>query len=190
MNTEESIGIIEQMITAAKEELSDDGFLYLLWGYLVLVASSLEFFLLGFEITDLHFMPWPILMTAGGIVSGIYIGRKNRQARVKTFTDNLMAYLWGGLFVCILLALFSLGAKNMWHIAYPVVMILYGIGTFVSGGVLKFRPLIFGGLVCWIGAAVSFHIEFYYQLPILAAVILLAYIIPGHILMTKFKRNV
>ena len=75
-------------------------------------------------------------------------------------------------------------------VAYPLIMVIYGIGTWVSGGILKFAPLIIGGVICWILAGMAFYFPFNIQLLLLAMSILLSYIIPGHLLKFKASRHV
>jgi hypothetical protein len=46
INESESLHVIQQMIQAAKNKISEDGFMYLLWGWLVLAASLVQFVLI------------------------------------------------------------------------------------------------------------------------------------------------
>jgi hypothetical protein len=58
------------------------------------------------------------------------------------------------------------------------------LGTFVSGMILKFKPLVIGGVLCWLLTIVSLFVNFDYQLLLAGAAILCSYIIPGHLLRT------
>ena len=69
-----------------------------------------------------------------------------------------------------------------------MVMMVYGFWLFISGGALKFKPLIIGGVINWVLAAFSFFIGFEQQLITLALAVLLGYIIPGHMLKNKFSK--
>jgi hypothetical protein len=67
------------------------------------------------------------------------------------------------------------------------------MGLFLSGGALKFAPLIVGGIFCWICGAAAFCIEKFcgqniYLLLILAAAVLGGYIIPGYMLKLNNKK--
>ena len=42
----ESLALIESMINKAKDRFNEDGSLYLLWGWVVLLCSAAEFILL------------------------------------------------------------------------------------------------------------------------------------------------
>jgi hypothetical protein len=71
---------------------------------------------------------------------------------------------------------------------------LYGLGTFVSGRILRFTPLIAGGVTNWALAATAIWFDFDYQMIFAAAAILLSYIIPGYMLrpstQQSFKTNI
>lgn len=61
-------------------------------------------------------------------------------------------------------------------------MVLYGIGLFGSGGILEFKPLIYGGIFCWLCAIAGYEVQNSYQLLVLASAVLGGYIIPGYLL--------
>jgi hypothetical protein len=61
--------------------------------------------------------------------------------------------------------------------------------TFLSGIILKFKPLVIGGISCWLLAVVSVFIPMEYQLLCIAAAVIFAWIIPGYLLKANFKRE-
>jgi hypothetical protein len=63
-----------------------------------------------------------------------------------------------------------------------VIVLLYGMGTFVSGRLLKFKPLVIGGVIAWLCGILSFGQPFDIQLLILMVAIVASYIVPGHLL--------
>jgi len=130
-------------------------------------------------------------MTIGGIVSGVYGYRLGKQATVRTFIDTSMIYLWGGFTISLLLILvLSVVNHISFQIINPIIIVLYGLGTFVSGGILKFKPLIIGGVISWIFAIVSFLIQSDLQLIFLSASIVIAYLIPGYMLKNRNRKHV
>jgi hypothetical protein len=181
----ESILLIEQMINNAKRNFQDNSFHFLLWGWLVLLAAVTEYILLNFVNYSYHFIVWPIIMPLGGITAAIYGYMQGKKSTVKTYTDQFMGYLWTAFIISLLMIIFF-GSK-IGHASYPIIIILYGIGTFVSGGAMKFKPLIYGGICCWIIAGIAFFASFSNQLLLLSLSLLVSYIIPGHIL--KANKN-
>ena len=68
---------------------------------------------------------------------------------------------------------------------FPFFMVLYGLGTFVSGSVIQFKPLIIGGIISWVLAVIAVYLQYDYQILMGALAILFSYIIPGHLLRNK-----
>lgn len=188
-NEQDSLRVIHEMIENSKAKISDNGFFYLLWGWLVLIASLSNFILLkiGFEQA---WLPWPILMIGGGIISVIAGYRIGKKAKVITFFDKAIIYLWYGFVVTLIIILVTANFGRMsWTVTNTLIIALYGLGTFVSGGILKFRPLIFGGVFCWIISLVTLFIPELYSLLMVALSIIVAYLIPGYMLKAREKNH-
>ncbi len=185
LTNEESLGIIHQMIATSKNNLKDNSFFFLLWGWLVLAASLSHFVLLQLQ-WSYAFLPWPILMNLGVIISIVAGYRMGKKTKVMSHIDKMMIYLWYGFLavILILISMALLGRLN-WITVYPTIIVLYGLGTFVSGGVLKFKPLILGGIACWLIAITAFFVQPQYVLLLTALSIIMAYLIPGYLLKSK-----
>jgi hypothetical protein len=182
----ESLHLIQQMIQAAKEDLSDHSFDFLFWGWLVLAAALAHYALLLAGYAQ-PWLPWS-LMPLGGVVTGIYHYRQEKRRRVHTPINDFLGFFWLGMGV-MLFIIVGFGATQGWQQAYPLLIALYGLGTFVSGGALRFRPLIYGGSACWLLATAAFLVDFPTQLLLLAAAVVVAYIVPGHLLKARFRRG-
>lgn len=183
INPLESLDIIQNMITKTQRQYSDDSFYYIMWGWLVFAASMAHFLLIQLNVEQAPVV-W-LLMPIGGIVSMIYGAKQNKKEKIKTHVNTFMGYLWGAMVISMIVVLamgFRLEDKT-----YPVLILIYGIGTFVSGGLLNFKPLIIGGIICFILSLVSFFMVFEYQLLFIALAMLVSYIIPGHLLKAKFN---
>jgi len=186
---QDSLRVIHEMIENSKAKLKDNGFFYLLWGWLVLIASLSNFFLLkiGFEQA---WLPWPVLTISGGIVSGIAGYRLGKKAKVRTLVDTATIYLWYGFVVTLIIILFSVSIGRLsWMVTNALIIALYGLGTFVSGGILKFKPLIFGGIFSWVIAIVTLFVPGSFSLLMVALSIVVAYLIPGYMLKSRFKNH-
>lgn len=182
----ESLALIQEMITNAKKNFKDNGFHYLLWGWLVFIASISHYVLLTVVNFDKPYLPWPILMSLGAVTAVVYGMTQKSKEHVKTYMDQFMGFLWGAFVISlgiVLVFMHKLGPE----VAYPFILILYGIGTFTSGGMLKFPLLIFGGIACWVLAVISFFVGFEHQLLLIALAVLVSYIIPGHVLKNQYR---
>lgn len=180
MNQNESLRIITEMITATKKSLSDNGTYYLIWGWAVLAAALINYFLLLTKASQ-PFLAWPVLMIAAGIITAIYSFKEKRKELAKSHLETTIQYLWIA-FGASMLVVLGMMWKTGPEIAYPTIMLLYGIGSFVSGGMVKFRPLIIGGIICWLCAIGAYFLPFQQQLLVLIVAIATGFIIPGHIL--------
>lgn len=181
----EGMQIIKEMIATSKGKIKDNSFFYLLWGWLVLSASLGNYFLIRIEYEN-AWLPWPILMFLGGIVSAIQGYRIGKRSKVITVIDKAIMYLWWGFMVLMFIVLVMTAYEKInWSSTYPLIISLYGLGTFVSGGILKFRPLIFGGIACWVISIIAFFVAPVNVLLLTALSIVIAYLIPGYMLKSK-----
>jgi hypothetical protein len=181
----EKLNAIYEMIENSKTKIKENAFFYLLWGWLVLLASLSHFILikLGFYYS---FLVWPVIMVIGLVISTIAGIRLGKKTRYRTHIDTAVMYLWWG-FTCTLFVIlvFSIAGKIPWSLTDAIIIALYGLGSFVSGGILRFRPLIIGGICCWVIALGAFWVTNEYMLLLVSASIIIAYLIPGYIIRSK-----
>lgn len=187
MTHEESLNLIKGMIQSAQNKMQDNSIHYLLWGWLVSVASIVHFTLIQVNFQS-PWLVWPVIMPIGGIAAGIVGHRQGKKASVKTYTDRLMSFVWGGMVICMLILL-SQGAHLEWGVVYPILMILWGWALFISGGMVRFKPLMFGGALNWILGTIGFYVTFENQLLLIAASMVFSYLVPGYMLRAKARVN-
>jgi hypothetical protein len=182
MTGEESFRIITEMINKTKVNISQGSFHLLFWGWLVFFCSLAEYILFNF--TDMA-NPWYIwfLTIPGVFVSLIYGFIKGRNAKVHTYADLIYMWIWLG-FVAAIIVLFIISSDNLGKIG-PYILLLAGFPTFVSGFVIKFRPLVAGGISFWIFALIA-HFAGPSIAPLAIPVAMLSgYLIPGYLLKRK-----
>jgi len=188
LTEQESLKIIQEMIVTSKNKFKDNSFFFLLWGWLVLIASLSHYFLLMMKY-EYAYLPWPILMIGGmiaSIIAGIRLGRKTK---VISHFDTMIIYLWWGFGITMFVVLLMTGYEKIpWTSTYPLVISLYAFGTFVSGGVLRFKPLIWGGLASWVISVVAFFVTSEQVLLLTALSIFLSYLIPGYLLKKREEK--
>jgi len=182
----EGFEIIQKMINTVKSEIDNSSFYNLLWGWLVFIASLGEYILIRVDYAW-HYITW-ILMPVGAVVTVIYSAKRKREKKARTYLDDLMKYVLIAFLVCLCIVLFFQGKLQL--NTYPMVMMVYGIWLFISGGTIQFKPLMIGGIVNWILAIVAFFLPFDQQLLILALAVLLGYIIPSYQFRKKMERHV
>jgi hypothetical protein len=154
-----------------------------------MIACIAEYLLIVLGGFKQHYLVWPVLMGLGVILSGIQIFRQKKSSRTKTHIGNVMSYLWGGWFVSFFILILFANLREDYAVILPLSLVMYGLGIFVSGGVVDFRPLVIGGLIAWIAAVVSFFQPHTIQLIIMTGVVIVSYIIPGHMLRNLSKKQ-
>ena len=92
MTYEESLNTIQRMITTAKENLEDDSFYFLLWGWLVFAACTLHYILLFFA-PPIQGIGWLVLMPLGAVISMVYGYRQDKKQRTQSYIEDVMKYV-------------------------------------------------------------------------------------------------
>jgi hypothetical protein len=192
MNEKEALLVIEEMISKTKSEIKDNGFYFLFWGWLVFIAALSNYFLLVFTDFEMNAIPWMILMPFGGVVMVIFAIRDRKKApRVKTYIDDMVKYMIRAFSLSLFVVCLFMPMSGNFTAFYPTIMIIYATWLYVSGGILKSKALLWGGLLNWVLAAVCFiWTSLEVHLLLIAVAVLGGYIIPGYLLKRKFKLNV
>ncbi len=188
---QESLAIIESMINKAKNRFSENGFLYLLWGWVILFCSLGQYTLLFVFHSPWHWMVWLSTWLAL-IVQFIYIYRKRRVKRVTTYTEEILRYVWIAFVILLFIMGFIFGSKQSDSngvISGSMLLAIYGMPTFLSGIILRFRALVIGGISCWTLSIIANFVPAQYQLLFVAAGVVIAWIIPGYLLRAKYKQE-
>lgn len=188
---QQSMDIIKSMIDKAKNQFSDDGHLYLLWGWVVLVCSLTQFVLLYFFQYPNHYLVW-ILTWLAFIYQFIYLYKKKRKEKVKTYANQLLSVVWITFVVMMFLLAFIIvkeSGETSYKYVNPVFLILYGMPTMLSGVILQFKPLKIGAIFCWVLALMSQFISYDFQLLLISMAMVVAWIIPGYMMRNKYKQQ-
>ena len=186
MTEKESLELIASMINKAKNNFTQGGFLYLLWGWVILICCTIQFVAEHFfDYTNAYsiwYITWLVV-----IFQVIYLQKKKKSQKIKTCTDEINAFVWVVFFICMMLMIFICLQFKKYEMINPMLLVLYGKPTFLVGIIIKFKPLVIGGICCWGLASISPFIDFDFQLLLIAAAVIAAWIIPGYILKLKFK---
>lgn len=176
---EESLKIISEMINKTKVNIRQSSFHLLFWGWLIAACSLSEYLL--FKLTDFA-TPWYVwfLVIPGVFVSMIYGFVKGRKETVYTYATSLYVWNWMG-FLLASIVLFIILKDNLQSVG-PFILLLAGYPTFVSGLILKFRPLMIGGVVFWLLTLVARFAGPDISMLAMPVAIIIGYLIPGYLL--------
>ena len=186
MTGEESLKIITEMINRTKVNIRQGSFHLLFWGWLITVCSLSEWLITNLTHYAHPYYVW-ILVIPGAFVSMIYGAVTGRKAKVHTYADMLYMWTWIG-FLFAAIVLFIVQSDRMENVT-PYILLLAGFPTFLSGFIVKFKPLIAGGICFWV-IAILVH----FAGPSLALLgtpvaMLTGYLIPGYMLRNKVNHD-
>jgi hypothetical protein len=184
----ESLALISSMVNKAKNTFSETGKLYIIWGWLIFLCCLVQFLALKIfdkNISYIWFSTWVLL-----IYQIFFLRKKRKLRKVRTYTEEINGFVWLVFFICLLILAFIGIQFEQYQMIDPMILVLYGMPTFLSGIILKFRPLIVGGIICWLLAILSTFVNINFQLLLVAAGVAAGWIIPGYILKSRFKKNI
>ena len=187
LSNEESLQIIHQMINQAKTNLTDSGFHWLLWGVLLFLTSISTFIFLEIKAENI-FLGWNIF---GGLTLVLLTFDlfRTKQKKVRTYMDDLMRYVDIAFIVSMFTIIFSINVAVSPNAGFGYLLMIFAFLMLVKGGAVKSTSLMVGAVVNWAGAiAIFINKEFRYDMLIMAAAVLIGYIIPGLLLRAKYKK--
>lgn len=209
INPQQSLELIETMIRKAKGGYYDTGTGPMLWGIVVSVCALVTWAEIHFQF-ELPFDIW--ILTFIAIAPHIFISMRERKMRkALRYEDTAMNYVWIvfgiSIFLLIFINTFIFASLNETHEALKKVnkedllqfrysnyvsslfLLLYGIPTIISSGILKFKPMFWGGLLCWVICIISVFTNGETDMLLLALAVICAWLIPGIIIRRRYLKN-
>lgn len=188
-SAKESLQLIESMISKAQNRFNESGHLYLLWGWVILVCSITSFISIYFFDNHKNLMYVWMLIIPTIIYQTIYLARVKKSTTVRTYTDEINNYVWLVFVIMGFLVGIIIGRSGHPELFNPLILMLYGMPTFLSGIILKFMPLRIGAISCWVLALVSVFIPYEFSFLLLALAVITTWIVPGYLLRSRFQKQ-
>lgn len=185
-SAEQSLQLIQSMIQKAKHDVADNSFYLLLWGWLIFIAALLNFGLMKFTRFEQPYLAWN-LMWIGAIASIIKGIKDSKKISVKTFVGETMKFFGISQGILYFGLAFFFGKYDLWVFSFPLYILVYAVTCFFMGALMQFPLLKWTGLLCLPVMVIAVYVSFEWQLLLMALAILIAYIIPGHVLSAKEK---
>lgn len=184
-NEKESLQLITEMISQAKSNYQRGGsFHFLLWGWVIMLANFTHYYLDAFTSYQQPYIVWLAAIPAG-VVSAVYSIRQGKNARVVSHLDRMYSHVWLAVGVGIIVTLVFMAKLSFNHNA--VILLYAGMGTYISGHMLRFKPLILGGVALATASVICFMVSITDQYLVGGFGILAGYLIPGYLLKSKEK---
>lgn len=193
LNEAQSLMVIKEMIQVSKTKFKRDGILFVVWGWVLFSISIIGYvernYFLTFsaqDILNVLEVGLPLLAITFSIV---YLVKQRK--RVQTYIGISLRFVWVSLFVSMVLV--NLIQFNVLHsinfeLQHPIFMVLMAFAVTVTGGILRYRLLIIGGIIFALLALTASYLELEAQLLVEAAAWVIAFIVPGHILFANRKK--
>ena len=207
LTEKESLSLITMMINKAKESYHDTGVGAMMWGAVIAFCSLVRLSEVQFD----YRLPFDIyLLTLVAIIPQIIISLKEKKRRkIKSYDDVYMDYIWLGFGITIFLLIHIsnniFGEWGSWANEYrsitgkqapfrfseyvsPLFLMLYGLPTFITGAACKFKPMLWGGIFCWICSIVAVYTQIKIDLLLTAASAIFAWLVPGIIMEKEYRQ--
>jgi hypothetical protein len=179
LSAQQSLDLITNMIRQAQGRVSGNSFYFLLWGWCIAAANFGMYGLMRFTDYPYPYMVWLITIPAW-IITMIYGMKQGKELPRQTHLDRINMWLWIGMGIGILpICLF--GSVLNWNIN-PIVLLMAAPPTFIAGIIIRFRPLLLGGISFWIAGTISFLVPQQEQYLVGGIAIILGYLMPGYLL--------
>ena len=185
-SAEQSLHLIQSMIEKAKQDVVNNSFYLLLWGWLIFIAALLNFGLMKFTSVEQPYLVWN-LVWIGAIASIVKGIKESKKIAVKTYLGETMKFFGISQAILYFGLAFFFGKYDLWHISFPLYILVYAATCFFMGALMQFPLLKWTGLLCLPIMVIAVFVAFEWQLLLLALAILISYIIPGHVLYMKEK---
>lgn len=100
-----------------------------------------------------------------------------------THLDRIHLWMW----LCFGVVIFTLVGfgKFLNYQLNPVILLISALPTLLSGVMIKFKPLMVGGIFFWVCGLLSFMVGSPWQFLVGAVAVTVGYIIPGILLRKK-----
>ena len=177
-----ALGVIQEMVQQSRYRLGRSAVYFMMWGGCIIAACLLHYSFIQLQ-DGRGVYVWPVFITLG-VIGSLLIGwrqARTEQRHSRSYIDRINTYIWAGSSLPFAI-LVGVGSVYGWAAAYPAFIAFFGWGALVTGGLLRFRPLIAGGIASWGIAGFTLFVNGPEILLLLAAALLLSYVIPAFLM--------
>ena len=193
MTTTDELDIIARMRNEVKsrKELTGEN-LFLAWGYPTAIVLFVEFAALLLWNEDWCDWLWAGIPLIGTPLMIYFLNEDYERTHRMTLDQNVILMMWVFIGFASCLGGAAMGFAGVFQQSFFAYMgLLCGMGCFMTGVILHFRPKTICGIIASMLSAVPLFFQgdlWPWQLPATAVIVTIALIIPGHIF-KKYVQN-
>lgn len=204
---QDSLKLINEMINQARNSYQKGAGSYtIFWGYFIAGICFLHFILshifanYGIDPAyagNIWWIPFP-----AAVIYYFYARSKAKNKIVTTHINKLISSIWIAfaisclVFIAVLLLTVSyFDTRYMGMVNVPVILLLLGMGQFISAVGLKVKSFFYAAGIFWLGSILCIILSIFtgtaqIHVIVMGVCMLLGFCVPGHILNKKAKENV
>lgn len=188
LTPEDSFAIIGKAISNFKTNYKESAKIFLLWGWILTLACFAQFTILKIfqgpeayeQIKLFSIGNWVVFILIGFIIQFFIVRKINKQKKVHSYIEGYLKNIW--LVVVVSFVVAAVISIKLQIELLPFILLIAGIGTTITGLLIKFRPLAIGGITFFIFSIAATFISGE-TLNLLAGVaIIFGHLIPGYML--------
>ncbi len=177
------------------QELTGEN-LFLAWGYPTVIVLLLEFAALMLWNEDWCMWLWAGIPLIGAPLMIYFLRKDYERTHSRTHDQNNILVMWIFVGFACCIGGFVMGCTGVFQKAFfAFLCLLCGMGCFMTGIILHFRPKTVCGIIASLLSAVPLLFQddlWPWQLLVTAVIVTIALIIPGHLFrryVRKTQRN-
>jgi hypothetical protein len=188
LTPEESFDLINKAISNFKVNYKESAKTFLLWGWILTLASFSNFIILkilhakeAYNLMGFYSLcNWGVFVLIGFIFL-VFMERKiNKEKKVYSHLESYIKKLWTVAAASFFIAIFL--CIKLEIAPPPIMLLLGGIATTTSGLLIKFKPLIIGGMSFFVFSIATTFVSNEYIALIVGVAVICGYLIPGYLL--------
>jgi hypothetical protein len=186
LTPEESFSIINKAIANFKMNYRETAKIFLFWGWVLALASLSNFIILkilysreSYELIGLFSLcNWALFLLIGFIIMFFMERKINKDKKVFSYLESYFKNLWTVTAASFIIATFL--CIKLEINPPPIMLLIAGLATTTSGLLIKYRPVIIGGMAFFIFSLAATFVSNEYISLIVFVAIICGYLIPGY----------